>query len=100
VAIQYSPAVPILTKVDPAGLTQGDKDKVLTLTGTNFLPGSTQVLVVPTDGITVTSVDVKSSTSLEAKVSVADTAPTSSRQVSVVTGGGSSSGSALTISKK
>jgi len=100
VAIQYSPAAPTLTKVDPASLTQGDQDKVLTLTGTNFLPGSTQVLIVPTDGVAVASVDVKSSTSLEAKVAVTATAPTSSRQVSVVTGGGSSSGLAVTISKK
>lgn len=100
VAIQYSAAAPTLTKVDPGALKQGDTDKVLKLAGTNFLPGATQVLCG--DGVTVTSVDVKDATSLEAKVTVADTAPATSRQVSVVTPGGtgSSSGSALTISKK
>ncbi len=99
-AIQYSPAAPTLTKADPNTLSQGDQDKVLTLTGTNFLPGATQVLIVPANGVSVTSVDVKSSTSLEAKVTVAADAPASSRQISIVTAGGSSAGSALTIAKK
>ncbi len=99
-AINYAAALSTLTKADPAALTQGDQDKVLTLSGTNFLPGATQVLITPTDGVTVTSVDVKSSTSLEAKVTVTATASPTSRQVTVVTPGGSSSGVPLTISKK
>ncbi len=100
VAISYSAALPTLTKADPTTLTQGDQDKVVTLTGTNLLPGSTQVVVAPADGVTVSSVDVKSSTSLEAKFTVTATASTSSRQITVVTPGGSSAGLALTISKK
>jgi hypothetical protein len=100
VAITYSSAAPTLTKVDLPSLTQGDQDKVITLTGTNFLPSATQVLIAPTDGVTVASVDVKSSTSLEAKATVTSTAPTSGRQITVVTLGGSSSGLALTINKK
>jgi hypothetical protein len=100
VAISYSAALPTLTKADPTTLTQGDQDKVVTLTGTNLLPGSTQVVVAPADGVTVGSVDVKSSTSLEAKFTVTATASTSSRQITVVTPGGSSAGVALTIDKK
>jgi hypothetical protein len=99
-AITYAAATPTLTKLDPATLTQGDQDKVVTLTGTNFLPGSTQVVVAPADGVTVTSVEVKDSKTLEAKVSVTATAATSNRQVTVVTPGGSSSGSTLTVEKK
>ena len=99
-AITYAAATPTLTKLDPATLTQGDQDKVVTLTGTNFLPGSTQVVVAPADGVAVSSVEVKDSKTLEAKVSVTATAATSNRQVTVVTPGGSSSGSTLTVEKK
>jgi hypothetical protein len=99
VAITYSAAAPTL-KADPISLTQGDQDKVATLTGTNFLPGSTQVVISSADGVTVGSVDVKSSTSLEAKVTVTATASTSNRQITVVTPGGSSAGVAVSIEKK
>ena len=99
-AIQYSPAVPTLSRVDPSTVSQGDQDKVLTLTGTNLLPGATQLVIAPGNDVNVTSIDVKSSTSLEAKVSVTAAAAASSRQLTVVTGGGSSSGLPFAINKK
>jgi IPT/TIG domain len=98
-AIQYASAAPTLTKITPNTVKQGDKDTVLTLTGTNFLPGANQVLCGA--DCTASSVDVKSSTSLEAKITVTDTASTGARQVSVVTPGGSGNlASALTVNKK
>ncbi len=90
-AITYSAAAPTLTKVDPPTAMQGDQDKVLTLTGTNFFRGDTQVTVAPNDGVTVGSVDVKDSKSLEVKITVTATAPTTNRQLIVTTKGGSSS---------
>lgn len=100
VTVQYTAALPTLTKVDPAGAKQGDKDVVVALTGTNFLPAATQVVVTPAEGITVGAVTVKSSTSAEVKITVADAAPTTAKQMTVVTPGGSSSGQPFAVTKK
>ena len=100
ITIQYPAAVPALAKADPNQAKQGDKELVVSLTGTNFLPGSTQVVVTPADQMTVGTVTVKSSTSAEVKISVANGATPNARQIAVMTPGGSSAGNAFTIIKK
>ncbi len=100
IAITYSAAAPTL-KTTTVSLTESDTDKALTLTGTNFLPGSTQVVITPADGITVGSVDVQGSTSLSTKVTVTATASTTtSRQLIIVTPGGSTPAVSFTVAKK
>src|SRR5260370_5657833 len=100
VQVQYTAAIPTVTKIDPSEVKQGDKDKVLTITGTNFLPGS-QVLIDPPGGITV-PIDVKNSnsTSLQVKITVADNAATGKRKAIVKTVGQTSETADLTIKKK
>jgi hypothetical protein len=99
-AVQYSAAPPALTTVEPDTITQGDADKVLTLTGSNFLPGATQVVIVPSDGITVGAVEVSDSKTLTVKVTATDSAATTDRHINVMTAGGTGPGLTLKINKK
>jgi hypothetical protein len=87
--ISYHPDPPALEKTDPAAVTQGDKDKPVTITGTNFLPGATVQagdgvkVMVPQDG-------VKNSKNLQATFTVDEQAAVGPRKVTVTTPGGSS----------
>jgi hypothetical protein len=100
VPVQYQTTTPTVTTVEPKELKQGDKDTILKLTGTSFLPGATQLLIAPPDGVTVGSIEVKNSKSLEAKISVDDKASTGKRLVSVKTFGQSSGTLEVTIVDK
>ena len=98
ITVQYSPALPTLTNV--AGpLKQGDKDATVTLTGTGFIPGCTDVEVTPLNTVKVGTVTVKSSQSLEVKLSPSDTAPATAN-IAVKNKTGIGSTKPLTITKK
>jgi hypothetical protein len=100
--IQYRPDAPTVEKTDPAAVTQEDKDKSIKITGTNFLPGDTQVQVSD-DGVTITVAKdaVKSSKELQATYAVTKDATTTPRRVTIITSGGSSTSSVtITVQAK
>jgi len=95
---QYRPTLPTLTNV-AGSLKQGDKDATVTLTGTGFIPGCTDVVVTPLNTVMVSTVNVKSSQSLAVKLSPSHTAPPTVN-MAVRNPTGSSSTKELTITKK
>lgn len=98
--VQYPAAIPTITKIKPDALNQGQSEQTVTLTCTNLLPKATTVLVDPLDGLTAGTVDVKSSTELDVKLSVSKDAKEGKRKVSVRTLGSPSPSSVdLTINK-
>src|SRR5471030_1126637 len=72
---------PTLTAVSPATGVQGTAELV-TVAGTNFVAGSTTALVLNGGGITVTELNVTSSTSATAHVTIAADAPLGPRTIS------------------
>ena len=88
------PAAPTLTSVAPATIISGAATTV-TLTGTNFVAGST--VAVTGSGITVGDVAIAGSTSITARLAVADAADIGARSVTVTTPAGTTSGQTLTI---
>jgi YVTN family beta-propeller protein len=89
------PPTPTLLSISPNSGGQGVSVPV-TLTGSNFAPGATTVIVSGT-GITVTSVNVASTTSLTATFVIDPTAATGLRNVSVNTAGGTSTTVPFTV---
>jgi hypothetical protein len=87
-AVGYQAEVPTLGSVGPSSGAQGARVRV-TLTGTHLLPGPAQVLVSG-DGVKVTSVDVKSSTSIEALLEIDGGAQPGERDVQVLASAGPS----------
>ncbi len=90
------PAAPTLTAVSPNQGNPGDT-LVVTLTGTNFVVGATAV-VAGGGGVTVTNVEVGSTTSLTANFVIDPAAAIGARTVTVTTTGGTSDGQTFTIS--
>ena len=89
-----SPAAPTLTSISPATGTHGTTVPV-TLTGTNFTPIST--ITVSGNGITVTNVNVVSSTQITANFVISGTATRNGRNVSVTSGGGTTGNRTFTV---
>ena len=88
------PSAPTLTSVVPNLGTQGATVAV-TLTGTNFVVGTTTVNVSGA-GVTVNSVVVGSSTSLTATFVIDAAAVIGARSVTLTTAGGTSGGQTFT----
>ena len=74
-------AKPTVTAVNPTSATQNSSNLNLTLTGTNFRTGAT--VTFSGTGITVNSVSVGSCSSLTANVTIALTAATGTRDITV-----------------
>ena len=94
-AAAQSAGVPTLTSVSPNQGARGDT-LVVTLTGTNFVVGATAV-VAGGGGVTVSNVEVGSTTSLTANFVVDGAAALGPRTVTVTTAGGTSGGQTFTI---
>lgn len=90
-----NPPAPTLTAVSPTNGVQGTTVSV-TLTGTNFVSGSTTV-AVSGSGVTVQNVSVSSGTSLTASFVIGSTAATGARTVTVTTAGGTSGTQTFTV---
>jgi hypothetical protein len=88
------PPPPTLSLVSPASGVQGTTVPV-TLTGTNFVAGST--VVVSNSGITVSGVTVVSATEITATFTIAPSAALGAANVSVTTGGGTSGTVSFTV---
>src|SRR5262249_215455 len=89
-----NPPPPTLTSLSPSSGAQGTAVPV-TLIGSNFLPGAS--LTVSNPGITVSNLNVVSSSQITATFSIASNAATGSATVSVSTSGGSSSTVPFTV---
>lgn len=91
--VNYQPALPTVTGIDPAEGTQGESDVAVTITGTNFIPGTTRVIMQPGSRVRVEDVNVTSSTTIEAIFRIASNAPARENQVRVANGSGQSAAS-------
>jgi hypothetical protein len=89
------PAAPTLTSVVPNQGVQGSQVPV-TLTGTNFIVGTTMV-TVSGSGVTVSNIIVGSSTSLTAIFTLDTAAAAGGRMVTVTTAGGTSAPQTFTV---
>jgi hypothetical protein len=87
-------AVATLTSISPASGVQGTTVPV-TLTGTNFVAGST--VTVSNPGIAVSGVTVVSATEITATFTIAPSAALGAANVSVTTGGGTSGTVSFTV---
>src|SRR5262245_44968911 len=81
---------PTMTAIRPESGAEGTSVNV-TVTGTNFVSGSTAVAVNGT-GVTVGPVNVASNTSLTTVFAIASSATSGTRYVTVTTPGGTSNG--------
>ncbi len=86
---------PTLTSIVPIQGNQGDTEAV-TLTGTNFVPGGTNVAVSGA-GVTVSGVSVSGTTSLTATFTIASGAAIGDRDVTVTTLAGTSGPVTFTV---
>ena len=86
--------VPTLTSVSPTSGIQGTTFGV-TLTGTNFVSGAT--VAVSGTGVTVSNVNVASSTSLTATFTIGSSAAIGGRNVTVTTSAGTSGAQIFTV---
>ncbi len=75
-------AAPTVSSASPSSLAQGASSQNVTLTGTGFETGAT--VSFSGSGITVNSVTVASATSITASVSIAGSAGTSARTVTIL----------------
>lgn len=91
--VNYQPALPTIKDITPAEGEQGESDIAVTITGTNFIPGMTRVIMQSGSRVTVEEVQVTSSTTIEAVLRIAEKAPARANQVRVANGGGQSAGS-------
>jgi hypothetical protein len=87
-------AKPTLTSIAPSSDVQGAA-VALTLTGTNFAPGST--ISLSGTGITVSNTTVVSSTSITATFTIAANAPTGAQNVTVTRGSKASASQIFTV---
>lgn len=87
-------AVPTLASITPTSATQGET-KAVTLTGTNFASGAT--VNVDGAGITVSNVNYVSSTAINATFTLATNATTGSHNVTVSSGGTTTSAVSFTV---
>lgn len=87
--------VPVLVSISPNSVIAGDSDFVLTVTGTNFVPGA-----VVTFGGNARQTTFVSPTELKAQITAADVANSGTVEVAVVNpgpGGGASNSQSFTI---
>src|SRR6202045_256463 len=87
-------APPTLTSINPNNGVQG-QGVAVTLTGTNFVAGAT--IGVSGAGITVSNTTVVSVTQITATLTIAGTAATGARNVTVTTSGGTSGAQPFTV---
>lgn len=97
--IRYMPGPPTLNSVDPATAKQGSTSVIVTLTGTNFIPGRTRVLVSG-GGVDVSDPTDVAGTSMKVKITVAPDAATTPRNLTVVNDNSESSPKTFTIAPK
>lgn len=90
-----NPQTPTLSSVSPSSGVQGTTVSV-TLTGTHFLTGATTVAVSGAD-VTVSNVNVVSTTSLTADFAISSSAALGARTVTVTTSGGTSGTESFTV---
>jgi hypothetical protein len=95
-AVQFTvvPAAPTVTAISPAIGLKGTTVNV-TLTGSNFVSGST--IVNPITGVTITNTTVVNATSLTATFAVAAAAQSGARNVTVTTAEGTSAPVTFTV---
>src|SRR3984885_7062633 len=86
---------PTLTSISPNSGVQGQSIPV-TLTGTNFVSGTT--IAVSGAGITVSSTTVVSATQITATFAIAANAATSAQNITVTTSGDTSGAQPFTVS--
>jgi hypothetical protein len=98
-AITYPANPPTIKEINPSCFTQGDTDVPITITGSNFLPGLTRVILVPSEGVSITLAPdaVKSSTKLQATCSVSAQAATGNRDVTIQTSSAPSAKYSVTV---
>lgn len=84
--VNYQAGRPTITAIDPAEGERGETDLVVTITGTNFIPGMTRVVMQSGSRVRVEDVRVTSATTLEATFQIDDNAPLRANQVRVVNG--------------
>ncbi len=96
IAHSVSLNTPTLSSINPAAGAVGSAIPVA-MTGTNFVPGATAILISGT-GVAGTAVSVQSTTALTATVVIAPDASLGSRNVAVVTAGGTSGIVAFVVS--
>jgi hypothetical protein len=89
-------SLPTLSSISPSSGTAGSTASV-TLTGTNFVSGGTTVTVSGA-GVTVGSIQVSGTTSLTATFTIAASAATGNRSVTVTTAGGTSNSVSFGVS--
>jgi hypothetical protein len=92
-----APPAPVLNSISPNSATQGTSVAV-TLTGSNFVSGAT--VAVSGGGISVSKVTVVSPTQITATFTIAQSASTGNRNVTVKTANGTSGAVAFTVAKK
>jgi len=86
-----NPGSPILTSISPNSGLRGTPHAV-TLTGMNFVTGSTVNVVAPANGLTVSGVTVVNSTTITATFNTTTAATLGPRSITVTNPGGSVSG--------
>jgi 6-phosphogluconolactonase (cycloisomerase 2 family) len=88
--------VPTLSSISPTSGVQGTTITV-TVTGTNFIAGGTNALAPSGTGVTVSDVNVTSTTSATARVTIAADAPLGTRTFTLTTAAGASGTLTFTI---
>jgi len=96
--IKYMPDSPTLKTIDPATAKQNTSVTV-TLTGTNFIPGRTTVLVSGS-GVEVSEPTEVAGTTMKVKITISEDAATGPRNLSVVNDNSESSPKTFTIAPK
>ena len=84
-----APAAPTLTSIAPNSELRGISTDV-TLTGTNFVTGSTVVATPAVSGFSISNVVVQNPTTITATFSSSTTAPVGAVNIGVITAGGAS----------
>jgi hypothetical protein len=88
---------PTLTSVSPNSGAKGQNVNI-TVTGSNFIPGDTQVQISGS-GIDIANVSVNSTSSITATLVIASSASTGTRSITVLTSGGTSGGQVFTVNE-
>ena len=84
-----NPGTPVISSLSPSTQLRGSATPV-TITGQNFVAGSTVAVVAPANGLTVSGVTVVSTTSITATLTSATTATIGAHNITVTNAGGTS----------
>lgn len=99
--VNYFVLPPRISNISTNELVQGDKDRSITLKGSNFVDGVTKVEIEKQDGDIETKQVVKSNEEIELTVTVKDSAKEGTRKLSVTNGTGLNSvARTITIKRK